>query len=172
MGQVGLVEATIDDANLLDTLRYRINYNEGPVWVEEVLKVDEISGSITITETAVPDNINSFDIEVIATVEDGEVTKVGSARIVVALDKNEQCSATPVEKTLTFVTVKEEQRHSDIFPMTIGDCEYELLSFTPNDKGECVVCSLLVLIANKYNLQSLFCFQNICSSMRSKSCQQ
>lgn len=136
VGLVGQVEASVEDVSLLPTLRYRLNYNDAAAWVEEVLTIDEISGSITISEKSLPENTNTFNVEVLATLEDQEVTKVGSARILVAFDKNEQCSATPVSKTLTFVTVKEEQRNANIFPMTVGECEYELLSYTPNDKGE------------------------------------
>lgn len=137
LGVIGQVEAAIEDPNLLASLRYRLNYNEddgGPEWLESVVKVDEITGSVTITADSLPEN--TFNIEVIATVEDVDTTKVGSARIVVAVDENETCAESALEKTLTFVTVKEEERHVDIFPMTVGDdCEYELLSFLPNDKG-------------------------------------
>lgn len=134
VGVIGHVEATLDDPVLLPTLRYRVNYNDAPAWLMDVVKVDEISGAITIAELTTTES--TFNIEIIATVEDESVTKVGTTRIVVAIDENEVCSATPVEKSLTFVTVKEEQRNTDIFPTKIGDCDYELLSFLPNDKGE------------------------------------
>lgn len=139
VGNLGKVEAAIDDPRLLETLRYRLNYNDAP-WLEDVIHIDEVSGSIELVEHALPANTNTFDIEVIATVEDEEVTMVGSARILVAFDKIDECSLMPVEKSLTFVTVKEGQKNSDIFPMTTADgCEYELLSVTPNEKGECLV---------------------------------
>lgn len=100
------------------------------------MTIDEITGVLLIIQNSLPNNANSFDIEVLATVEDQDTTKVGSARVIVVIDKNEVCSATSVEKSLAFLTVKEEQRNADIFDMKIDDCEYDILSIIPNDKGE------------------------------------
>lgn len=116
-----------------DTLRYRLNYSEND-WLESVVEINEQTGDISLKEATLPEGTTSFNIEVLATIETGDTTKVGISRIVVTIDKNEVCSTHPVEKSLTFATVPEEQKNSDIYPMTLGECEYELLSFTPNDK--------------------------------------
>lgn len=164
-GVIGQVEATIDNEEYLDTLRYRLNYNDAPPLTLDVVVIDEVTGSFSIVDlTSLTET--SFNIEVLATVELEETTLVGNARIVVVIDANDKCSDTPVSKSLTFVTVREEQANTDIFPMKEGDCEYELLSFTPNDKGK-----------KLYQLTSLMCLlmihpflQIISLSMKINNC--
>lgn len=134
------MEATIDDPDVLATLKYRLNYNDAAPLTPEIVTIDEATGSISIVDMSSL-TATSFNIEVLATVELEDTTKVGSARVVLVIDANEKCSETPVSKSLTFVTVREEQANADIFPMSQGDCEFELLSFTPNDNGKMGACA-------------------------------
>lgn len=133
IGVIGSVSATLDNPELLATLRYRLNYNDNPL-LEDVLSIDDLTGQLTIVEENLPNT--EYNIEVIATVEADVTTKIGVSRITIVLDANEICSGTPVQKSLTFVTIAEEKAHDDIFPMLYGECEFELLSVIPNDQGK------------------------------------
>lgn len=130
-GIIGQVSATYDDPIALQSLRYRLNYNNGAglTSLKNVIKIDETSGEISIVENNLPEN--TFNVEVVATVEVEDTTKVGSSRIVVAIDENEQCSAITVEKSLALIRITEEQENTEIFPMSIQGCEYEILSIIP-----------------------------------------
>ena len=123
------------EATLTPTLRYSLNYDDAPEW-ETILTIDQYSGILTLSAGWQDLLETTFSIEVIATTVVDDALKKGSSRIV--LIKDDVCLAThTVEKTLSFITVKEEQENMDIFPMTLGDCEYEILSYYPNDQGEC-----------------------------------
>lgn len=124
------LEVTVSDPQLLPTLKFRLNYKDAS-WLENFVIIDEKTGMLNIIHNAVPEGTNFFDIEVMATVEDQETTKVGTAIISVVIDKNEECSETTVNKALAFVTVTEEQKNEDIFDIHIGDCNYQILSVIP-----------------------------------------
>lgn len=130
LGSLGPLEVTVSDPELLQTLKFRLNYKDAS-WLEDFVTIDEKTGMLNIIHNAVPEGTNFFDLEVMATVEDQEKTKVGTSMISVVIDKNEECSETTVSKALAFVTVTEEQKHEDIFDLRIGDCEYQILSVIP-----------------------------------------
>uniref|UniRef100_A0A1L8D6T6 Cadherin domain-containing protein n=1 Tax=Nyssomyia neivai TaxID=330878 RepID=A0A1L8D6T6_9DIPT len=128
LGNIGVVTATHPDESPLDVIEYSLNFKDDSL--AEKISIDSSTGQMSILDQLIPE---VYGFEVFASIlVDGD-RKVGRALVTVIVEANEQCSETPVETSLMVRRLKENAEH-EIMSSLIGNCEFYILGFLPNDQ--------------------------------------